>query len=140
MWIGLPVKRPHCTEVHFASFLSDGFTTMAVINQPERKLAKRTTALHRGAFCQFPFRWICYYGSNKSTKKESVKMHLCALCNGWKQSPICFDVYLLSNVQTSGRFFSNIFGLFRKTWTLLLTPILASSALVHTSKQVISSL
>ena len=33
----------HCTEVRFASFLSGGFTTMAVINQPERKLAKRTS-------------------------------------------------------------------------------------------------
>ena len=32
----------HCTEVRFASFLSGGFTTMAVINPPERKLAKRT--------------------------------------------------------------------------------------------------
>ena len=30
------------TEVRFASFLSGGFTTMAVINQPEWKLAKRT--------------------------------------------------------------------------------------------------
>ena len=29
-----------CTEVHFASLLSGGFTTMAVINPPERKLAK----------------------------------------------------------------------------------------------------
>ena len=32
-----------CTDVHFASFLSGGFTTMAVINQLERKLAKRTS-------------------------------------------------------------------------------------------------
>ena len=31
------------TEVHFASFLSGGFTTVAVINQPERKLTKRTS-------------------------------------------------------------------------------------------------
>ena len=30
------------TDVHFASFLSGGFTTVAVINPPERKLAKRT--------------------------------------------------------------------------------------------------
>ena len=30
-----------CTEVHFASFHSGGFTTIAVINRPERKLAKR---------------------------------------------------------------------------------------------------
>ena len=33
----------HCTEVHFVSFLSGGFTTMVVINPPERKLAKRTS-------------------------------------------------------------------------------------------------
>ena len=31
------------TEVRFASFLSGGFTTMAVINPPENKLAKRTS-------------------------------------------------------------------------------------------------
>ena len=30
-----------CTEVRFTSFLSGGFTTMAVINPPEKKLAKR---------------------------------------------------------------------------------------------------
>ena len=29
------------TEVRFASFLYGGFTIMAVINQPERKLTKR---------------------------------------------------------------------------------------------------
>ena len=39
------------------------------------------TALHRGAFCQFPFRWIYYYGSNKSTGKKTGKMHICALCS-----------------------------------------------------------
>ena len=33
----------HCTEVRFDSFLSGGFTTMAVINPPERKQAKRTS-------------------------------------------------------------------------------------------------
>ena len=32
-----------CTEVRFASFLSGGFTTMPVINPPERKRAKRTS-------------------------------------------------------------------------------------------------
>ena len=32
-----------CTEVRFVSFLSGGFTTMAVINPPERELAKRTS-------------------------------------------------------------------------------------------------
>ena len=34
----------HCTEVRFASLFSGGFTTMAVIYPPERKLAKRTWA------------------------------------------------------------------------------------------------
>ena len=33
----------NCTDVRFASFLSSGFTTMAVIISPERKLAKRTS-------------------------------------------------------------------------------------------------
>ena len=37
------------------------------------------TPLHRDAFCQFLFRWIYYYGSNKSTGKETAKTHLCAL-------------------------------------------------------------
>ena len=32
-----------CTEVHFASFLFGGFTTMAVMNPPEKKLKKRTS-------------------------------------------------------------------------------------------------
>ena len=32
-----------CTEVRFASFLSGGFTTVAVINPPEKKLANRTS-------------------------------------------------------------------------------------------------
>ena len=31
----------HCTEVHFTSFFSGGFTAMAVINPTEKKLAKR---------------------------------------------------------------------------------------------------
>ena len=42
------------------------------------------TTVHRGAFCQFPFRWIYYYGSNESTGKEIGKTHLCAVgCYGW---------------------------------------------------------
>ena len=35
----------HCTEVRFAGFLSSGFTTMAVINLPERTLVKHTSVL-----------------------------------------------------------------------------------------------
>ena len=37
-----------CTEVHFASLLSGRFSTMAVINPPEKKLATHTS-VHRVA-------------------------------------------------------------------------------------------
>ena len=43
MQSGLSKVSPDCTEVRFASFPSGGFTTMAVLNQPKRKLAKRTS-------------------------------------------------------------------------------------------------
>ena len=49
-------------------------------------------AVHRGAFCQFPYQWIYYYGSNKSTKKETGKTQLCAvqwsyqIWDFWKQN------------------------------------------------------
>ena len=33
----------HCTEVRFASFRSCGFTNLAVLNPPEKKLEKRTS-------------------------------------------------------------------------------------------------
>ena len=38
--------------------------------------------LHRGAFCQFTFRWIHYYDGNKSTGLEFGKLNLCALSEG----------------------------------------------------------
>ena len=34
--------------------------------------------VHRGAFCQYTFRWIHYCHSSKSTGKETSKTHLCA--------------------------------------------------------------
>ena len=37
------------------------------------------TPLHRGAFCQFLFRWIYYCHISKSTGKNTGKKHLCAL-------------------------------------------------------------
>ena len=44
-------------------------------------------ALHRGALCQFSFRWIHYYSSNKSTGLETGKSHLCALGDKtWKKT------------------------------------------------------
>ena len=35
--------------------------------------------MHRGAFCQFTFRWIYYCHSSKSTGNETGKMHLSAV-------------------------------------------------------------
>ena len=35
-------------------------------------------SLHRGAFCQFPFRWIYYYGSNNNHRKGN-----------WQNAPLC---------------------------------------------------
>ena len=43
-------KLCHCTETQFASFNSGGFTTVAVINPPDWKLANHT--YHNG-FCQY---------------------------------------------------------------------------------------
>ena len=49
------------------------------------------TSLHRGAFCQFTFRWIRYYDSNKSTALETGKSHLCALhCFNYERALIVF--------------------------------------------------
>ena len=39
----VPYSTNQYTDVGFASVLSSGFTTMAVINPPESKLAKRTS-------------------------------------------------------------------------------------------------
>ena len=44
VWVDVDIEifwTIDCTEVRFASFLSGGFTTMAVINPLERKLVKR---------------------------------------------------------------------------------------------------
>ena len=37
------------------------------------------STLHRGAFCQFPFRWIYHCHSSKSTGKKTDKTHLCGV-------------------------------------------------------------
>ena len=42
-------------------------------------ISKCFDAVHRGAFWQFPFRWIYCFGSNKSTKKETGKTHFSVL-------------------------------------------------------------
>ena len=40
-------RSTQCTEVRFASLLFGGFTTMAVINPPEKKLTNRTSVQWR---------------------------------------------------------------------------------------------
>ena len=54
------------TEVHFSCLLSGGFTNMAVINPPERKLAKRTSV-----------HWTGHYFTEKSNPPNSIKKLLC---------------------------------------------------------------
>ena len=41
--------------------------------------ASTVWTLHRGAFCQLPFRWIYYCPGSKSMGKETGKIDLCAL-------------------------------------------------------------
>ena len=45
--------------------------------------------LHRGTFCQFPFRWIYYCHSSKSTGKETGKK--ASLCTGFFQIFVAFS-------------------------------------------------
>ena len=54
--------------------------------------------LPKGAFCHFPFRWINYRHSSKSTGKETGKMHFCALFNFWD-----YDGLTLSLESLAGR-------------------------------------
>ena len=42
-------------------------------NHLEDKFRFFFNAMHRGAFCQFPFRWIYHYDSNEYTGKETEK-------------------------------------------------------------------
>ena len=63
----------YCTEVHSASFFSGEFTTMAVINPPERKLAKRTSV-----YCSaLPHHFQIFAAKSKnSTNHKSVLVWL----------------------------------------------------------------
>ena len=50
-------RSSNCTEVRFASFFSGEFTTMVVMNSPEKKLEKRTSLnwFNLGPFSQVIF-------------------------------------------------------------------------------------
>ena len=57
-----------CTELRFASFLSGRFTTMAVINPPERKLAKRTSV-----------QWCNAYTKSRILANEDLALQCCSV-------------------------------------------------------------
>ena len=64
-----------------------------------RKVAS-SRPVHRGAFCQFPFRWIYYYGSIKSTGKKTGKTHLCAVYNSilrFAKALGCYSIGLIKH-------------------------------------------
>ena len=70
----------------FYNFISktffDWFLNYEIINFCAQKKCYskyQIESVHRGAFCQFPFRSIYYYGSNKSTGNKNGKTHLCAV-------------------------------------------------------------
>ena len=57
----------------------------------------QSTTVHKGAFCRFPFRWINYYHSSKSTGKETGKMHLCAVVWVFWEFVTCFRTAIWDN-------------------------------------------
>ena len=69
----------------FFSFLNsvlDGSLVLpAAVSCGSTRWRRTTAALHctEMRFAQFPFRWIYYNGSNKSTGNETCKTHLCAM-------------------------------------------------------------
>ena len=72
-------------ELPAPPFLVRGFSNIYRLRSLGSHIACLTWrhTMHRGAFCQSFFRGIYYCGSNKSTRKETGKMHLCAM--GWNQ-------------------------------------------------------
>ena len=52
------------------------------------------SSLPRGVFCQFPFRWIYYYGRNESTGKKTGKTYLCALLRLFEKRTHALDFKL----------------------------------------------
>ena len=60
--------------MRFASFLSGEFTTMAVINPPERKLAKRTSVQWNNCKADLPYSEIT---EESGTQLKTV--HICSV-------------------------------------------------------------
>ena len=80
-----------------------------------RKVA--SSRLHRGAFCQFPFRWIYYCHSSKSTGTETGKTHICAVgCLVGLRSNFSLNNYFENKIpfftQFLAKFLSELFNFF----------------------------
>ena len=60
--------------------------------------------MHRGAFCQFLFRWIYYCHISKSTGKETGKTHFCALYRvlSYYYNKYIFSEYIMSFLCVTG--------------------------------------
>ena len=78
-------KIGYCTEVRFASFLSGGFITMAVINPPERKLAKRTF-VHCGSYNIQQLKLVPAY--SYSTIISAVQSYPLLISTGFLKYPL----------------------------------------------------
>jgi hypothetical protein len=63
-----PSTLHYCTQ---RRLFRESFRTI-----PKQRILSK---VHRGAFFQFPFRWIYYCHSSKTTGKETGKTHLCAV-------------------------------------------------------------
>ena len=84
---------------------------------------KKYNWVQRGAFCQFPFRWIYYYGSNKSTGNETGKTHLCGVHCSVKR--LCVRIIALlkfhaENSKVNFLFLFVIFFFFLAQWLHLI--------------------
>ena len=82
-----------CTEVRFASFLSGGFTTIAVINPPERKLAKTHLCAMVSIFPTFDGRcfWLLIFGKKTWLLHSSVSSHFIVIKRVFIVYVICGD-------------------------------------------------
>ena len=86
LFLGQPDLSCQFTRFHglilvFFSKLKIQIFMITMVSRQKLHLPKHMqhSAVHRDAFCQFPFRWIYYCHSSKPTGKETGKMHLCAL-------------------------------------------------------------
>ena len=81
-WHLFAQKSPHrhvWVRVSLISLLPT-FLDMSLFWIKKQKCAIIWNTVYRSAVCQFPFWWIYCCHSSKSTKKETDKTHLCAVC------------------------------------------------------------